>query len=91
MLQSISCGTYRTKNYVYQAYQANDLNETARQLVRQVMNDLYPNNSVRYTETERRLHCKYVPEEDILMGYEEIRRTNETTNRFVVYHASTLK
>ena len=90
-IASVSCGTYRTKNYEYTAYNAKDLIASSRQLVRQAMNDLFPNNSVRYTDGDRRLHCRYVPEEDMLMGYEEFMSTNETKNRFVVFHASTLK
>lgn len=91
MKESVSCGTYSTKNYVYDAYRVNDLIDETRTFLRKVMNDLFDDNRVRYSIDGERLHFMYVPDNDLLMSYTEDMQTGITFNRIVVYNASELR
>ena len=86
-----SDGVLHTKNHQYIALNANkELSTINRRFVTQAMNDLYPNDRVRYKKDGRTMQCFYDRENDTLLTIEKDDVTQIVLNRYAVLNARTI-
>lgn len=84
-------GMLRTKNHQYIVLNANkELSPVNRRFVVQAMNDLYPNDRVRYKDNGRTMQCLYDRENDTLLTIEKDDVTQIVLNRYAVLNARTI-
>lgn len=81
-------GVLRTKNHEYTTLKANS--PTAKKFVVQAINDLSPNDQVRYKKDGRTMQCLYDRENDTLFMVEKDDVTQIVLNRYAVLNARTI-
>lgn len=84
-------GVLHTKNHQYIVLNMHgELSPIDRKFIAQAMNDLYPNDKVRYKNDGRTMQCLYDRENDTLFTIEKDDVTQIVLNRYAVLNARTI-